>query len=135
MLKSGFFEPSVILALHQCHPLLSHLLCSCVHLRDHNFLWLTEYNLDWAKQESLSTSKAYAFLACLLHYNLSIAHVIRFLENNYMGAYCNIALISASLRTHGIAEALITNYSRVMTVGCPNHLNVTTSRNNVLLYW
>ena len=135
VLKSGFFEPSDILALHQCHPLLSHLLCSCVHLRNHNFLWLAEYNLDWAKQESLSNSKAYAFLACLLHYNLSVAHVIRFLGNNYTGAYRNIASIVASLRTHGIAEALITNYSRVMTVGCPNHFNATTSRDNALLYW
>ena len=135
VLKSGFFEPSDILALHQCHPLLSHLLCSCVHLRNYNFLWLAEYNLDWAKQESLSNSKAYAFLACLLHYNLSVAHVIRFLGNNYTGAYRNIASIVASLRTHGIAEALITHYSRVMTVGCPNHFNATTSRDNALLYW
>jgi hypothetical protein len=27
VLKSGLFEPADILALHRCHPLLSHLLC------------------------------------------------------------------------------------------------------------
>jgi hypothetical protein len=32
ILKSGFFEPAEILALHRCHPLLLHLLCACVHL-------------------------------------------------------------------------------------------------------
>jgi hypothetical protein len=27
VLKAGFFEPANILALHECHPLLSHVLC------------------------------------------------------------------------------------------------------------
>ncbi|KAL3803843.1 hypothetical protein HJC23_004005 [Cyclotella cryptica] len=135
VLKSGYFEPTDILALHRCHPLLSHLLCACMHLHKHDFLWLSEYNLDWATQESLGTRKAYAFLACLLHYNLSVADVIQFLGNNYTGAYHNIAEIVVSLRTHGIAETLIADYSRVMTVGCPNHFNASTTRDNALLYW
>jgi hypothetical protein len=63
ILNSGFFKPIDILALHQCHRLLSHLLCMCVHLCNHSFLWLAKYNRDWAKQESLSDNKAYAFLA------------------------------------------------------------------------
>ena len=49
ILKAGLFEPSDILALHKCHPLLSHLLCACVHLRN-----------DEANQETLSDDKAYA---------------------------------------------------------------------------
>jgi hypothetical protein len=117
-----------MLMLHECHPLLSHLICACVHLRHHDFLWLAEYDTAWATQ-------AYAFLACLLHYNLSIAHMIRFLVNNCTSEYLDIPSIVASLRERGIAESLIENYSRVMTVGCPNHFNATTTRNNTLLYW
>jgi hypothetical protein len=83
--------------------------------------------LDW--------DKAYAFLACLLHYNLSIAWAIRFLGNNYTGAYSDIPLIVTSLHAHGIAKSLISHYSQVMTVGCPNHLNASTSHDNALLYW
>jgi hypothetical protein len=67
VLKSGFFEPADILALHQCHPLLLHLLCTCVHLRHYDFLWLVQYNIGWAKQQSLNKDKAYAFLTSLLH--------------------------------------------------------------------
>jgi hypothetical protein len=67
VLKSRYFEPMDILALHRCHPLLSHLLCACIHLHDHNFLWLAEYNMCWAMQESLSDDKLHAFLICLLH--------------------------------------------------------------------
>jgi len=70
-----------------------------------------------------------------LHYDLSVALVIRFLGNNYTGAYRDIPAIVASLHAHGIADTLISHYSRVMTVGCPNHFNATTTRANALLYW
>jgi hypothetical protein len=104
-------------------------------LRHHNFLWLAEYNIDWANQDTLNDDKAYTFLACLIHYNLSIAHTIRFLGNNYTGEYSDILLNVASLHAHGIAKSLIEHYSRVMTVGCPNHFNAATTHGNVLLYW
>jgi hypothetical protein len=83
-------EPADILALHECHPLLSHLICACIHLHHHDFLWLAKYNIAWASQEALSDDKAYAFLPCLLHYSLTVAHMIRFLGNNYTGKYRNI---------------------------------------------
>jgi len=67
ILKSGFFEPFDVLVLHRCHLFLLHLLCACVHLCNCNFLWVAEYNMDWAKQGSLRNNKAYAFLSCLLH--------------------------------------------------------------------
>ena len=62
--------------------------------------------------------------------NLTVANTIRFLGNNYTGAYHDIKLIVSSLCTHGIAETLIEHYSRVMTVGCPNHFNATTMCDN-----
>jgi hypothetical protein len=103
-------------------------------LRHHDFLWLAEYNKDSASQDALRDDKAYAFLACLLHYNLSVAHMIRFLRNNYTGEYHDIQSIVASLRAHGTAS-LIAHYSRVMTLGCLNHFNATTTHANALLYW
>jgi hypothetical protein len=96
---------------------------------------LAQYNIDWAKQQLLNNDKAYAFLVCLLHYNLSVAMAIRFLGNNCTGAYPNIPSIVSSLWAHSIAESLISHYSQVMTVGCPNHLNASTLRDNALLYW
>jgi hypothetical protein len=114
---------------------LSHLISACVHLRHHDFLWLAEYDTAWATQDTLSANKACAFLACLIHYDLSIAHTIRFLGNNYTGKYNDIPSVIASLHAHGIAKTLIKHYSRVMTLGCPNHFNATTTRDNALLYW
>jgi len=128
VLKAGFFEPADILALHECHLLLSHLLRTCVHLRNYDFLWLRQYNLAWATQASLDKDKANALLACLLHYNLSIALTIQFLGNNYTGEYRDVPLIVASLRLHGIAEDNILGYNCIMTMGCPNHFNSSTIR-------
>ena len=83
IVKSGFFTPSDIIALHDTQPLLLHILSACTHLRTYNFLWLSEYNPNWATQTKLSETRSYAFLACLLHYDLSIANVVCFLGNNY----------------------------------------------------
>jgi len=135
ILKLGFFEPTNVLALHDCHPLLSHLISTCVHLRHHDFSWLAEYDTAWSTQDTLRDDKAYAFLACLIHYDLSIANTIRFLGNNYTGEYRDIPSTVASLRACDIAESLLEYYSRVMTVGCPNHFNATTTPDNALLYW
>ncbi len=98
VIKSGFFTPSDIIALHNTHPLLSHLLSACTHLRTYDFLWLSEYNPDWATQTKLSETRSYAFLACLLHYNLSVTNVVHFLGNNYTGAYRDINSITTQLQ-------------------------------------
>jgi hypothetical protein len=74
------------------------LLCACVHLRNYDFLLLRQYSLAWATQASLDDNKAYAFLACLLHYNLSVALTIQFLGNNYTGEYHDVPSIVASLQ-------------------------------------
>jgi hypothetical protein len=131
VLKSGFLEPADILALHRCHPLLSHLICVYVHYATTTFYGSPSTTLTG----TLNHDKAYAFLACLLHYNLSVASTIQFLGNNYTGAYRDIPSIINSLHSHGIAESLATHYSRVMTVGCPNHLNASTYCDKALLYW
>jgi hypothetical protein len=57
VLKLGFFEPTDIMALHQCHLLLSHLLCACIHLHNYNFIWLAQYNTAWATQRSIRDNK------------------------------------------------------------------------------
>ena len=95
---SGFFEPSDILTLHECHPLLSHLICTCIHLWHHDFLWLAEYDTAWVTQDTLSNKKAYAFLTCLIHYDHSITHTIRFFGKNYTSEYRTIPSIVALLR-------------------------------------
>jgi hypothetical protein len=58
-----------------------------------------------------------------------------FLRNNYTGVYRDILWIVATLQALGIAESLITHYSRVMMLGFPNHFNASMLCENMLLYW
>jgi hypothetical protein len=104
-------------------------------LRNYHFLWLAQYNPEWNSHESLSDEKSYDYLTCLLHYNLSIAHMMRFLGNNYTGSYRDIPSIVASLQNHGISKTLLAHYSGILQVGCLNHFNACTMHENALLYW
>ena len=68
ILKTNCCTPSNILALHETHPLLSHLLCTCTHLKHCSFLGLSKYLAEWEQQDHLCIEKACEFLACLLHF-------------------------------------------------------------------
>jgi hypothetical protein len=63
-----------------------------MHLCGYDFLWLAQYNPDWVRQDHLSANKTHVFLACFLHYNVSMAQTMRFL-----GAYRNMAMIMDTL--------------------------------------
>jgi hypothetical protein len=98
-------------------------------LHYYDFLWLAQYITNWNSQKPPSDKKAYSFLMFLLHYNLSIAHMTKFLGNNYTGAYRDVPSIVTSLCNHD------NHYSCVMMVGCPNHFKACTMRKNALFYW
>jgi hypothetical protein len=46
---------------------------------------------------------------------------MRYLGNNYTGAYREMDKTVHILRQHKIDENLISKYVRVMLTGCPNH--------------
>ena len=135
ILKSGHLNPCDTLNLLLVHPLHAHLASAVVHLSDYDFTWLRDYNLDWASQTMISRSKSYAFLACLLHFDLDTSLLMRYLGNNYTGAYRNTHKVIKTLRHYKINTNLIDQYMRVITIGCPNHFVAETSRANALHYW
>ena len=74
-------------------------------------------------------------LACLLHYNLDVLLLMRYLGGNYVGAHRDVDKTAETLQKHGVPEDLIRQYRRVMTVGCPRIFNTTITRENALKYW
>ena len=73
--------------------------------------------------------------ACLLHYNLDVALLMRYLGNNYTAAHRQVGKTTDILRQHNIDEELIQQYIRVMTVGCPNRMVFESTRDNAMKYW
>jgi len=73
--------------------------------------------------------------ACLIHFNLDTSLLMRYLGNNYTGAYREVDKIVALLREYKIDHDLIDKYIRVMLTGCPNRFVADSSRANALLHW
>jgi hypothetical protein len=73
--------------------------------------------------------------ACLIHFHPDTSLLMRYLGNNYTGAYREMDKTVHILRQHKIDENLISKYVRVMLTGCPNHFVADCSRTNALLHW
>lgn len=134
-LCSGYLAPPDTVAVCATHPLIGHLAATKVAYASYDFRWLREYNIDWDNQKVIDPAKQEAMTACLFHYNLDTSMLMRYLGNNYTGAYRQVDEIVKKLRALKITESLTEKYVRVMLTGCPNHFVAETTRANALLHW
>ena len=74
-------------------------------------------------------------MACLLHYNLDVSLLMRYLGGNHTGAHRAVQATARILLDHDTDAELVRHYVRVMTVGCPRIMNADISRENALQYW
>lgn len=135
VLTSGYLDPTDTIHVCETHPLVMHLATAKVTHSNYDFTWLREYNLTWEQQPHIDTDKMTAMTACLLHFNLDSSLLMRYLGNNYTGAYRQVNDIVTRLRALHIDEELISKYTRVMLTGCPNRFVAETTRENALLHW
>ncbi len=134
VMKSDYLTEDGILNLQAAHPLLHHLYEMMKIYSKVDFRPLREYNWNYASQKEIPQSRIKMFMACLFHYDLSVANVMRFLGKNYTGGYRNIE--KAVQRMRGLVDDdLLTDYVRIMTVGAPAHFVAESSRENALLHW
>ena len=134
VLKSGFLDPCSLLALCDSSQAINHLAASVVAFRSYDFRWAREYNHDWANQTAIDPDRQVAYTAMLLHFNLDVSLLMRYLGNNFTGEYRDVEPVIAKLRQLEIPEDLIQQYRRVIRLGCPAHFVAETSRENALLY-
>jgi hypothetical protein len=127
LLKSGYLSAPDTCSLLDTNPLVSHLASSYVSLWSFDFRSLRDYNPDWADQTHIPPLKQYAMLAFLFHYDLDTSLLMRYLGNNYTGAYREVSTIVSVLRLHKIDPSLNDKYVRVMLTGCPNHFVAETT--------
>ncbi|KAL7528825.1 hypothetical protein ACHAWF_002721 [Thalassiosira exigua] len=127
--------------LHSSRPLIDHLYKMIeVYAKSgaikskFDFRKLHEYNLDYAFQTKLYRQQIKLFMTCLFHFDLSIANVMRYVGNNFTGAWRNVQ--AAVKRMQGLVDDdLIAHYIRVMTVGASAHFVAESTRENALLHW
>lgn len=135
VLRSGFADPTDLITICELHPLINHLTTNMATLSTYNFTWVRDYNPNWEKQKQIDPDRQLAFTAGLLHFNLDVSLLVRYLGNNYTGEYREVQQVVTKLRHLNIDDDLIKKYVRVMASGCPNYFNAETSRSNAILYW
>ena len=135
ILRSGYLGITSLISLCSMHTLILHLASAIVHTRFYDFRWLRNYDVEWHTQRTISPVKQAAMMACLLHYQLDTSLLMRFLGNNYTGAYRLVHDTVRVLHHHNTPDRLIRNYVRVMTTGCPAKFVSGSTRANALLHW
>ena len=76
--------------LKSTYPLVEHLHNMISEYKSVDFSELQEYDLDYASQTEIPDNRIKLFMACLFHFDLSVANVMRYVGKNYTGAYRNV---------------------------------------------
>ena len=71
----------------EVHPLFKHLNMMLNWSQYVDFMDIKEPITDYHKQKVIQTKRVQKMLAAILHFDLSISILIRFLGNNYTGEY------------------------------------------------
>ena len=129
----GFLTVSDFTSICSVNPLLSHLPRTMVRLSTRDFRPLRQPNPSWASCNAIPALKELDFLALLFHYDLQLSTAVRFLGPKYLGGHRDVDQICAQLAPHVDSET-IAHYRRIMSVGCPNHFNASSSRRNSELF-
>ena len=132
--KSAFLCTKDISALASTNPLFDHLYSTILRLATYDFTWLRNTNPNWETQTHIDPVKKMAFLACLMHYNMDGASVMRFEGHNYTAAHRNVPLMITKLKPLLDAD-LLSRFERVMTIGSPTKFVAHSTRENFLTYY
>ena len=74
------------------------------------------------------------FLAAAIYYDFNMAAVMRFVVNNYTGAYRDVPQTMKYLYDSNVSEDVCSNVERIFTTGCPAYVSGHFSRENFLQY-
>ena len=87
LFKSGYLDKHTTANLHETHPLVKHLDDMRKALSNYDFTWIRDIDSNWSAQTTISKEKSRAMMACLLHYDMDISLLMRYLGNNYTAAH------------------------------------------------
>ena len=100
--------------------------------KDINFTTIKNHIPNYQDQKAIDPNRVKLFLAALLHYELDIPTLIRYLGGNYTANYRN------TNRTIQISEdtkcppKVISDLKKIFTLGCPMKMIASSSRKNFL---
>ena len=87
---------------------------------------------NYQAQKSIDPNRVKLFLAALLHYDLDVPTLIRYLGGSYTGSYRNIESMLRILKESGCDPQIISDLENIFKVGCPMKMNASSTRDNFL---
>ena len=97
-----------------------------------NFMDIKDPIKNYADQKHIDTTRIKKMLAATLQYDLDIPTVIRFLGGNYTGEYRDTKNTVKLLVDSKCNKKIIKDLKRLLEVGCPNKMNVSSSHKHLL---
>jgi len=91
--------------------------------------------LNYANQSEIDIKRRQKMLAALLYYDLDVPTLIRFLGGNYTGEYRDVSSTIKILQESNCNPTVINDLKKIFTIGCPNKLVASTSRENFLHFF
>jgi hypothetical protein len=98
-----------------------------------DFRSMQGFQPDWQKQTELSVPQQEMTTACLLHFNLSLPAMVRWVEGPHVGAHRDNTAIFARLK-ETCDDANYKELVRVFTQGSPTYINAECSQANYKAY-
>lgn len=130
----GYFDDTDLTSLTASHPRIGYLHTSMKRYAQIDFRPLRQYDLNYASQKEIPQDRIDMFMACLFHFDLSVANVMRYVGNNYTGSYRDVEKAVEKMQELGVDDDLITMYVRVMVLGAPAHMVAESTHENAVLH-
>ena len=100
-----------------------------------DFMDIKEPITDYHKQKVIQTKRVQKMLAAILHFDLSISILIRFLGNNYTGEYRDSKSTIKALQVANCDTQVVKDLKRLLEVGCPNRMNASSTHKKNLDFY
>ena len=133
LLKSGFLSDACFLSLQKAS---LHVTTMAYLLRRYariDFSPLRGYQHSWNKRVNLEEERRSMTTACLLHYNLEVPAVVRYLGGPHVAALRNVPHILRTVKPI-LEPILFAALERVLTLGTPSYCVAHSSEANYQAY-
>ena len=122
--KSEYNLPTEYEPIWRERPLTKKLYDEWQRLKDLDFSELRILDPDWDAQTEISQRMLDMRLACLMHYNLDAASVVRYCGGNFIAAYRQPSTILSNIEGL-VPDQVYKDIERILTFGAPAKYNAT----------
>ena len=102
---------------------------------DVDFSSLPGFPPQWESETTVNMERLAQVSAALLHFNGSVADLVRWIGGPHVGANRDHAAILATLEAAELPPPLIQTLSRIFYQGIPNYCNADSSEQNFMAYY